>query len=60
MFKVGARNGSVDFFLLKGWGKGKKGLKMINDQRLEEKTYQPIYADFFLSENGGNTWIIQA
>ena len=33
---------------------------MINDLRLEEKTYQPIYADFLLSENGGNTWIIQA
>ena len=48
------------FFFFKGWGKGKKGLKMINDLRLEEKTYQPIYADFLLSENGGNTWIIQA
>ena len=59
MFSVGARNGSVDFFL-KGWGKGKKELMTINHQRLEEKTYQPIYADFLLSENGGNTWIIQA
>ena len=47
-------------FFFEGWQEGRKELKMINDQNLEEKTHQPICADFLLSENGENPWIIQA
>lgn len=41
-------------------GEGRREPKMINDQNLEEKTLQPICADFLLPESGENPWISQA